>query len=239
VPPGRIPCGPKQQPRPPSSSPSAGHHAETDDYRARTRLSRSGRPDPELTPAVARQRPVRRNGTERLTKTAGKGHDRQMITQRDVRISAQPTDRRFRAVDGRGIEQRTARILSNSVAAHIRLLPVRVSHPPGQWRLDVRPRAQRQLTRLPENIAAAAASSLRVRSWIIPGVLVIHCGTRTAASIPVRRGVDSCGSRLRLQSARIGHQTTRRRRRGSRTARCGWRSWGARRSSGSRRRCRR
>ena len=29
--------------------------------------------------------------------------------------------------------------------------------PAGRWKLDVRPRAQRQLTRLPEKIAAAAA----------------------------------------------------------------------------------
>jgi mRNA-degrading endonuclease RelE of RelBE toxin-antitoxin system len=32
-----------------------------------------------------------------------------------------------------------------------------VSGPGGRWKLDVRPRAQRQLARLPEKIAAAAA----------------------------------------------------------------------------------
>lgn len=32
-----------------------------------------------------------------------------------------------------------------------------MTHPRNHWRLDVRPRAQRQLTQLPEKIAAAAA----------------------------------------------------------------------------------
>lgn len=32
-----------------------------------------------------------------------------------------------------------------------------MTHPSDRWRLDVRPRAQRQLTQLPEKIAAAAA----------------------------------------------------------------------------------
>jgi len=31
-----------------------------------------------------------------------------------------------------------------------------VTGPAGRWKLDVRPRAQRQLTRLPEKVAAAA-----------------------------------------------------------------------------------
>jgi mRNA interferase RelE/StbE len=32
-----------------------------------------------------------------------------------------------------------------------------VIRPPGRWKLDIRPRAQRQITRLPEKIAAATA----------------------------------------------------------------------------------
>jgi mRNA interferase RelE/StbE len=32
-----------------------------------------------------------------------------------------------------------------------------VTRPAGRWKLDVRPRAQRQLARLPEKVAAAAA----------------------------------------------------------------------------------
>jgi hypothetical protein len=51
----------------------AEHHAEAEDYRARTRLRRSGRPDPKLTLAAARQRPVRRNGTQGMTKPQTSG----------------------------------------------------------------------------------------------------------------------------------------------------------------------
>jgi hypothetical protein len=59
-----------------------------------------------------------------------------------------------------------------------------VTGPAGRWKLDVRPRAQRQLARLPEKIAAAAAEFITGRCWTTRGVSATRCVTNTPGSIP-------------------------------------------------------
>jgi hypothetical protein len=52
----------------------------------------------------------------------------------------------------------------------------------GRWKLDVRPRAQRQLSRLPEKIATAAAEFIVGLSLTIRTVSGIRFATNTQAS---------------------------------------------------------
>jgi len=58
-----------------------------------------------------------------------------------------------------------------------------VTGPAGRWKLDVRPRAQRQLARLPEKIAAAAAEFITGPLLDNPRRVAIRCVTNTPASI--------------------------------------------------------
>ena len=57
----------------------------------------------------------------------------------------------------------------------------RVTDAGGRWRLDVRPRAQRQLSRLPEKIAAAAAE-------FIAGPLLVPCSWQMTFQLTLTGG---------------------------------------------------
>jgi hypothetical protein len=50
----------------------------------------------------------------------------------------------------------------------------------GRWNLDVRPRAQRQLARLPEKIATAAAEFLTAPGQVLPGGGQVGAGLAAA-----------------------------------------------------------
>jgi len=59
-----------------------------------------------------------------------------------------------------------------------------VTGPVGRWKLDGRPRAQRQLARLPEKIAAAAAKFITGPCWTTRAVSAICCVMNMPGSIP-------------------------------------------------------
>ena len=62
--------------------------------------------------------------------------------------------------------------------------------PAGRWQLDVRPRAQRQLTRLPEKVAAAAAEFITARCWTTRTVPATRLHDQYAGQHSARRGPD-------------------------------------------------